>query len=351
MSASTTPATIAQTSRRPEPVSAATTTSASPGARPASAASGKPASAAAARRSHLPRPVRPSPAVKSAVEAARARLRLEEPEEVVAGADPLGKRGELREAAGVAAVLGRRRRGGRDRARRGAADVDEPIRPGELAERVRVDDAARDPALHDDVARLRRAASSRTSAGRRSWCILRSDAHPVSSSRTGSISAWPSRCTRARARRTARAPGAPRGAAPRGRRRARRPRACARGRARSRCASGSRAEALTRLHEPAAEERVDADRLPPLARLPADDPLGLEDEVALGAVERRDGSGAAPRRSPRPPSSARFVSDASGNWFALPSVWVVPSGSTCRRGRLQSVHDGSRFPQRAASQK
>ena len=45
-------------------------------------------------------------------------------------------------------------------------------------------------------------------------------------------------------------------------------------------------KALARLHEPAAQERVDADRLPPLARLPADDPVGLEDEVALGAVER-----------------------------------------------------------------
>ena len=63
------------------------------------------------------------------VEAPRAGLRLEEPEEVVARADPGGKLRQLREAACLTAVLGRCGSGGGDRAGGRTADVREAIGP------------------------------------------------------------------------------------------------------------------------------------------------------------------------------------------------------------------------------
>src|SRR4029450_9379588 len=57
----------------------------------------------------------------------------------------------------VTAVLRRGRRRGSDRPRRGATDIAEPIHPGQLTHRQRVDDTAGNAALHDDVALASRA--------------------------------------------------------------------------------------------------------------------------------------------------------------------------------------------------
>ena len=59
------PARTAATASTPEPSRSASTTSATPGATPTSAASGKLRSAASLIRSHFPSPVRPIPAVNS----------------------------------------------------------------------------------------------------------------------------------------------------------------------------------------------------------------------------------------------------------------------------------------------
>ena len=123
----------------------------------------------------------PEPGSEHPEERPRPRLRLEEPEEVLARPDPVGKCGELREPAALASVLRRRSGGRRDRARRRPTDVHEAIGPGDLAESVGVDDTARDAALHHDVAqpsRLRVVVRPRVAG------------HPISSSSTGSISVF-----------------------------------------------------------------------------------------------------------------------------------------------------------------
>jgi hypothetical protein len=90
------------------------------------------------------------------VEPPRAALRLEQVEQVAARADPRRQPGQPLEPAAGAPELRRSGRGRGDRARRRAADALEAVRPRQLADRVRVDHAARDPALHHDVALERR---------------------------------------------------------------------------------------------------------------------------------------------------------------------------------------------------
>jgi hypothetical protein len=68
--------------------------------------------------------------------------------------EPPGQTGQLREAAQftLTTVLGCGCGRGGDCPRRGAPDISEPVHPGQLAHRQRVDDTAGDTALHDDVA-------------------------------------------------------------------------------------------------------------------------------------------------------------------------------------------------------
>ncbi len=98
---------------------------------------------------------------ESTKESGGRRLRLKEPEEARARArsalssEGLGESGELAERSSRSLetpVLrrGRRRRG--DGARGGSPDGAKSILEREPAHRFRIDDAARDPALHDDVA-------------------------------------------------------------------------------------------------------------------------------------------------------------------------------------------------------
>ena len=105
---------------------------------------------------HPLRHARPAEAGRQQPEVpACSHLRLEQPEEVVPVSDPRRERCQLLEATPLTAVLGCGGRGGGDRPRRRPADLREPVRHGELAERMRVDDAARDAPLHHDVAGAR----------------------------------------------------------------------------------------------------------------------------------------------------------------------------------------------------
>jgi hypothetical protein len=86
------------------------------------------------------------------VQPPHAPLRLEQVEQVAPGADPRRQPRQLVEPALGAPELSRRGGRGRDRARRRPADALEAVRLRELADGVRIHDAARDPALHHDVA-------------------------------------------------------------------------------------------------------------------------------------------------------------------------------------------------------
>ena len=154
---------------------------------------------------HPLRHARPADAGREQPEVpACSHLRLEQPEEVVPVSDPRRERCQLLEATPLTAVLGCGGSGGGDRPRRRPADLREPVRHGELAERMRVDDATRDATLHHDVAgargvrvvvRARIAARSVVPARDRHAATPASGAPAAASS---GRSTWPSLRTRAR---------------------------------------------------------------------------------------------------------------------------------------------------------